>query len=227
MFWLAVPDGVDRVAADEDLRFVQTYRMSGCRRIYYCRPDLRAQLRVLQAADADIRAAMPIACRVLRWTGHIYILMRHHTGPLGTIVGNFVQPLLDWGKRRAAVTENKAIYEEELARFTQTYLEAVRDVENALYQERRQREYLARLEERRDILEETVSETDARYKQGIDDYLPVINALQELREVERRLITEQRALVDYRIDLYRAVGGNIDAQDVTIKKDATHEKTNG
>ena len=192
------------------------------------RPDLRAQLRVLQAADADIRAAIADRLpRIMLDGSYLYSDAASYTGPLGTIVGNFVQPLLDWGKRRAAVTENKAIYEEELARFTQTYLEAVRDVENALYQERRQREYLARLEERRDILEETVSETDARYKQGIDDYLPVINALQELREVERRLITEQRALVDYRIDLYRAVGGNIDAQDVTIKKDATHEKTNG
>ncbi|MDP7142549.1 MAG: efflux transporter outer membrane subunit [Alphaproteobacteria bacterium] len=224
-----MPDGVDRVAADEDLRFVQTLPHVGVPSdLLLHRPDLRAQLRVLQAADADIRAAIADRLpRIMLDGSYLYSDAASYTGPLGTIVGNFVQPLLDWGKRRAAVTENKAIYEEELARFTQTYLEAVRDVENALYQERRQREYLARLEERRDILEETVSETDARYKQGIDDYLPVINALQELREVERRLITEQRALVDYRIDLYRAVGGNIDAQDVTIKKDATHEKTNG
>ena len=86
------------------------------------------------------------------------------------------------------------------------------EVENTLYQENKQREYIQRLEERQRILANTVNETEALFTQGIDDYLPVLTALQNLRSIERDIITEQLNLVNFRIRLHRAIGGSTENQ---------------
>jgi len=172
------------------------------------RPDLRAIRNRLVAADADIAAA--IADRLPRITLDGSILVAdgpNVSGPVSSVLLGLVQPLLDWGKRKAEVERNEALYEEGLAAFTQVYLEAIEDVENALYQENRQREYIARLDNRRAILQQTVEQTESLYREGLNDYLPVLSALQDLRRVERDLIAQQRALISFRIQLYRALGG--------------------
>ena len=120
-----------------------------------------------------------------------------------------MQPLLTWGEKKAEVTRNRAVFEERLARFTQGFLVAVEEVENALYQENRQRDFIARLGARRQILQDTVNEAEARYKEGVDDYLEVISALQELRQVERQIIAERLTLIETRIALHRAIGGPV------------------
>ncbi|MCH2546503.1 MAG: efflux transporter outer membrane subunit [Alphaproteobacteria bacterium] len=208
----SMPDGSNRVSAEETLSFTTALPPVGVPAdLLINRPDLRVARAELVAADADIAAA--IADRLPQVTldgSYVYADGAAFTGPVAIIMGSFVQPLLDWGKRKAAVERNKAIYEEQLAAFGQAYLEAVEDVENALTQEKTQREFVNRLEERREILSNTVSETEVRYKHGVDDYLPVLNALQELRLVERTLITQRLALINNRIALHRASGGAID-----------------
>jgi outer membrane protein TolC len=56
---------------------------------------------------------------------------------------------MDWGARKAEVERSRALYVEQLAAFSQAYLKAIEDVENTLYQERKQREFLEGLERRR------------------------------------------------------------------------------
>lgn len=205
----AMPDGADRVPAQENFEFTKNLPPVGVPAdLLLNRPDLRAAQRALVAADANIAAA--IADRLPRITlngSYHYVDTLSYGGPLAAITGEFVQPLLDWGRRKYEVKRTRAIYTERLAAFTQLYLEAVEAVENALYQEDRQREFINRLTRRIEILRKTVNESEARYTQGIDNYLPVLNALQELREIERDLIDEQRTLVNARIGLHRALGG--------------------
>ncbi len=207
----AMPDGQNRVSDQENLSFSQDLPKIGVPSdLLLRRPDLRALHAELIAADADIASAIADRLPQITLTGsYLYTDTATFSGPVATILGAFVQPLLDWGEKKAAVERNKALYQERLALYTQLYLEAVEDVENALYQENKQREYIERLEARRAILEETVEETEALYTQGIDDYLPVLNALQNLRAVEREIISERLNLITIRINLYRAVGGSI------------------
>lgn len=207
----AFPDGESRVPATEKLRVKSDLPQIGIPTdLLVNRPDLRALQAELIAADADIAAA--IADRLPRLTlsgGYRYTNTESYSGPLSIIMGSFVQPLIDWGQRKAAVAENKAIYQERLAAYTQAYLEAAGEVETTLYQENRQRDYINRLKRREKILKDTVDEAEARYTEGVDDYLPVLNALQELRQVERDLIDERLTLVNLRITLHRAAGGPI------------------
>lgn len=174
------------------------------------RPDLRAQRHRLVAADA--RIAVAIADRLPNVTlgaGMYYSESFSYEGPLGLISTSLLQPLLDWGARKAAVTRNRALYEEALAAYGALYLQAIEEVENALYQERQQQDYLRRLEIHRDILARTVDETRERYVQGVGDYLDVISALEALHTVERTLIAARYDLILYRITLHRAVGSDV------------------
>ncbi len=172
------------------------------------RPDLRAERARLAAADADIDAA--IADRLPRVTLNGSFILASGgdvASPVLSLLGGLVQPLLDWGQRRAEIERNEALYKEQLAAFSQLYLEAVEDVETTLYQIAKQKEYVARLDGRRRILAETVEKTRAVYQEGLSDYLPVLNALQDLRAVERTVLEEERDLALLHIQLYRALGG--------------------
>ncbi len=217
-----IPDAKNRIPDDETLKF--TDKMPAIKvpaALLLNRPDLRAARAELVAADADIASA--IADRLPNVTldgSYVFSDTQNFTGPVGMIMGTFIQPLLDWGQRKAEVERNKALYQERLAAYTQLYLEAVEDVENSLIREIKQREFLKGLRAQRSILQQTVNASKDRYTQGVDDYLPVIDALKELRVVERDLITEQLALVNIRIDLFRAIGGPIYAQ---TTKDMTDE----
>ncbi|MGM0422633.1 MAG: efflux transporter outer membrane subunit [Pseudomonadota bacterium] len=174
------------------------------------RPDLRTLQKRLVAQDAEIAAAIADRLPRITLTGSLlYTSGGSVDGVTGSLLGALVQPLLDWGQRKSAVERNKALYREQLAEFTQAYLDAVEDVENTLYRENRQREYIRRLQNRADILQENVEQAEAVFTQGISDYLPVLTALQSLRLVERSLIAEKFALIENRINLYRAVGGYI------------------
>lgn len=205
------PDAKDRIAQDENLFFQEELPELGIpAELILLRPDLKAAQAELIAADADIGAAIADRLPKLTLSGEYgFNDSASFTGPVGLIASSFVQPLIDWGQRKAVVERNRALYEEQLAAFTKLYLEAIEEVENALYQEQQQRDFINRLDNRRDILQKTVNETESRYKQGVDDYLPVLNALQELRQVERSLITEELNLIRYRIQLYRALGGPV------------------
>ena len=96
----------------------------------------------------------------------------------GSCWASIVQPLLDWGARKAASRAQPCPVCRTVGRFSQAYLQAIEDVENTLYQERKQREFLDRLERRRQFLERTVEETRDRYTNGLTDFLPVLDAHQ-------------------------------------------------
>lgn len=206
-----MPDGFARVDTQMNLLDVPMPSAVGIPSdLLLHRPDLRAQKNRLVASDAGIAAA--IAARLPSFTlgaGVYQSKSLVYDGSLTSFSASLIQPLLDWGARKAEVERNRALYEEALASFGSLYLSAVEEVENTLYSEARQREYLQRLENRRVILQATVEEAEAQYLQGISDYLPVLSALEALHEVERTLIEAKYQLINYRITLYKALGSTI------------------
>ncbi|MGD9331161.1 MAG: efflux transporter outer membrane subunit [Desulfobacterales bacterium] len=207
------PDALDRVDSEDRFAAIGDWPFLGVPSdLLLQRPDLRALQNELVAADAEIGRA--IAERLPRITlegAYDYEDGPIIRGPAGFLLGTLVQPLLDWGARKAEVERNRALYVERLAVFSQAYLEAIEDVENALYQERRQRQFLVRLERRRQLLAQTVDQTRDRYTGGLTDFLPVLNAIQELQRVERIIVRQQRELLVFRIQLHRALGGKLES----------------
>ncbi len=205
------PDGLDRVS-DQD-RFVALTSMPFIgipSDLLLNRPDLRLLKNELIAADAQIAQAIAERLPRIVLDGSLaYEDGPDFTGSAGRLLGSLVQPLLDWGDRKAEVMRNRAVYRERLAAFTQAYLQAIEAVENALYQERKQREFLERLERRRQLLARTVDETTNRYTNGLTDFLPVLDSITELQRIERVIVRQHRELLGFRIQLHRAVGGRV------------------
>jgi NodT family efflux transporter outer membrane factor (OMF) lipoprotein len=175
------------------------------------RPDLRASLSRIQAAEYDIAEAVADRFPTLR-LGLSYDFSATRfadifSQQLATIIGSTALPIVDGGRRRAEVRRRKAAVQELSSLFGQSYLDAIIELENALVQEKRQIELLSLLEKRIQISKATLDETRARYMNGLSDYLPVILALQARQNLERRQIVEQRALLVARSRLYRAIGG--------------------
>lgn len=213
------PDGADRTEKDDVFARIGTLPAIGIPSdLLLNRPDLRALKNRLIASDEEIAAA--IADRMPRITlDGTHLFSDGAISPVSSVLASLVQPLLDWGQRRAEVSRNKAVYEEDLAAFTKAYLEAVEDVENALYQEARQREFVEKLEIRQDVLNQSLKVAETTYREGESDYMPVLDAVQNLRAVERNIIGQRMNLVLQRVQLYRALGGPVAPPVQEIKKE--------
>jgi outer membrane protein, multidrug efflux system len=177
------------------------------------RPDLRRIRCELIAADH--RVARAIADRLPRLQlgldgGYAGASFRRLStdGLFASLMGDLAGPVVDFGFRKAEVKRRRAIVKERMLEFSQTYLTAIGEVEDALWRERRQQELIKALDKELQIATRNLKETQIRFSRAaLTDYLPVLAAIQSLQALERNLLTRRRELVSIRILLYRALGG--------------------
>ena len=175
------------------------------------RPDVRRAFLALLAADR--RTAAAVAARFPRLSlsaqgstsGEDAGDLFHNW--MGNLAANLMLPLFDAGERKAEVDRSRAVATERLHAYEQTVLVALREVEDALVQEARQREYLDHLEAQLALLREVVARTRDSYTSGAASYLQVLDALRTHQQLERSALSAYRQLVGLRVDLYRALGG--------------------
>jgi len=175
------------------------------------RPDLRAARLRLESADHEV--AVAIADRLPRLgisfdyefrAAHVSDLVDNE---LRSLTGNLIAPLIDGGRRRAEVRRREAIVDERLNAFGEAYINALGEVEDALVRERYQLELIEKLEGQILLGEQNLTYSRIRYVNGLTDYLSVLAAVQQLQDLERRLVIEKRSLLEIRSGLYRAMGG--------------------
>lgn len=202
------PDGEPRVVVPVHLPLETAVPQVGVPlNLLVARPDLKALQRAVVAQDYDVAAA--VANRLPRVTLDGSLIYEDAAGGAsltGTGVAGLLQPLIDWGLRKAEVEAARSTFREALLNFSGAYLAAIEEVESTLWLEIQQRDLINALERREDILDRTVEETRVRYSLGVTDYLPVLTALQNQQEVQRRILEERLALVLLRVQLYRAIG---------------------
>jgi outer membrane protein TolC len=173
------------------------------------RPDLRAARAEVLAADADLGRAVAERWPRLSVRGSsIWLDGRDTNGsPVVALAAGLVQPLIDWGARRAETERVGALVRERLLTLSQTFILAVAEVEIAVEVETRQHELMERLEERATILRETLRQAERRYASGLTDYLSVLSVTQQLFAVEQRLVRERRELMSARVAQFVSLGG--------------------
>jgi len=211
------PDGQSRIAQEESYPSLPLLPKLGIPAdLLLNRPDLRARKAELIAADADIGRAIAEFLPRLTISGNaLYTGGTAGAGLIADIGSSLMQPLLTWGIRRAEIERNRALYIERLYDFSQVFLSAMEEVDNSMFSIIKQQEYIARLETRKGIVEETLDETQRRYTAGLTDYLPVLDTLQELRSLERSMIAQERILMNHYVELYTSLGGLPLPEDVT------------
>src|SRR5690606_29480569 len=134
------------------------------------RPDLRSAFYRLQAADQDV--AQAVAQRYPRLNLSLAVggladsPSRIFDDWLGSIAAGLTAPLIDGGKRRAAVTAAEAQRRALLADYRQTVLTAVREVEDALVIDQRDQAQLTSLNEQLQLAETALEQLRFRYRRG-------------------------------------------------------------
>ncbi|MBU0639648.1 MAG: efflux transporter outer membrane subunit [Planctomycetes bacterium] len=180
--------------------------------LLFSRADIRSAYARLQSADFDVAAARADRLPALRLTGRA----AYSAGELellfddwfANLAANLTAPLFDGFRRQAEVDRTRAVVEERLAAYRLAVLTAIREVEDALVQEREQHAYLAALQTQLTIAEDTLQQAAQRYRRGLNDYLPVLNALETTQQLTRDVLAARRDLLVFRVNLYRALGGS-------------------
>lgn len=191
------------------------------------RPDVRAAAERVKAADE--RVASSIAARLpslivsaspgYRWlrnelagdrppgTGAAIPTSQEASGFEWTTGATLNFPLFDGFQRRSAIRARRAQLEEAVELYAQTLQTALVEVQNALAQETQQLAHIEAVREQVAASEATLEAARDRYRQGLSDFLPVLTALQTLQQTQNALLTAERQLLSFRVQLHRALGG--------------------
>lgn len=174
------------------------------------RPDIRAA--ALRVRAADTRTAAAIAEKYPRITitadgrttaERIRDLLDNW---MAEVVAAISAPLFDAGLREAEVERSRAAAAELLHRYSGVLLSALEEVENALAEESRRRDYLQSLERQLRLSDESMTQIRKNYMKGTTEYIRFLAALQSHQQLESTVIQARRELIDARIALYRSLG---------------------
>lgn len=176
------------------------------------RPDLRARQQLLASADHSVAAAVAAMLPTLSLSINGDLHYDRVGGPLASttasVGGSLFQPIFDANRRGLEVDRQRAIVEERLGAFAETFLNAVREVDDALEQERWQLVLLEEVSTQLDIARVQLREAHLQYTEGVAEYLDVISAIQTLQTLQRQDVEARRQLLVYRANLYLALGGS-------------------
>jgi len=186
------------------------------------RPDIRAAWLSVLATNQQTRAAM--ADRFPKLS--LGVTAESTAAELGNLFDDWtarlfaslVGPLIDGGRRRAEVERTRALTEEALNLYSLKVLGAIAEVEEALTREQRQNEYLASLEKQLGLAEQATQLIRNRYTKGAEEYQRVLASILSQQTLQRSVLTARRELYEYRIALYRSLGGS---WEITRPEDAT------
>lgn len=175
------------------------------------RPDVRAAGGRLYAAQWGVAQARASRLPAIKLTASGQAsaddLTYLFNNWLASLAANLTAPIFHGGALAAEVDYQKALAEENLNSYKKTVLSAINEVEAALLSESAQREYLENLETQRHAAQLALDEATYHYINGLNSYLPVLNQLATVQELEITGVNQKAELLVNRITLYRALGG--------------------
>jgi len=179
------------------------------------RPDVQSAFFRLQAADRELASAisaryprLSINLSASARSNELDDVFRNWAYSLG---GNLVAPLFYGGRISAEINRTEAVKQQLLYEYGQTVLVALQEVEDALIQEQKQLERIEVLREQVKLAQQAYQQLRVEYLNGLSDYLAVLAAANQEQQLQRDLISAKLDLIDFRVGLYRALAGGIDA----------------
>ncbi len=183
------------------------------------RPDIQSAYADVLAADRRVAAA--IAERYPRLSISADLNTSGTASDLFdnwflSLAANLVGPLIDGGLREAEVERTSAVARERFYSYGQSILEAIAEVEDALVAEEEQKKLIASLGIQLELATKTLLNVRDRYKLGAEDYQRVLTALLSQQSLQRNLLQARQQLIEFRIGLYRALGGRVPDDSIAL-----------
>jgi len=185
------------------------------------RPDIAAAERAMAAENARIGVAKAAYFPSLALTGSLgyesaalgnLANWSQRTFLLGPLAGTMLSlPLFDGGRREAELDRARGAYEESVAQYRKTVLQAFREVEDALVAMRTLDARIAQQREADASAARVARSAKARFDEGDTDYLAVVDVQRTRLRNRQSLIQSEGARARASVDLVRALGGGWEA----------------
>jgi len=191
------------------------------------RPDLRQAEQNLVAAQARIGEAKAALFPDLSLTGLLGSESKRladlFSGPamIWGLTAGLVQTVFNAGRTEAAIQAADARQTQSLVGYEQAIQGAFREVLDALVAQRQSRELMEASERRANALGKALDLANLRYKNGIDNYLVVLDAQRNLYQAQQNAIDARRSRLAATADLFKALGGGWDGAVADNKAAAT------
>ncbi len=179
------------------------------------RPDIRAAEQRLRALQANIAAARAAFFPRISLTAGLGLAS---TDMSNLFSGNantwsfaplITLPIFDGGRNKASLNLAQVRSEIAVANYEKTIQVAFREVADALAARAMLGEEIAAQQAVQKSQSERLELAQARYKNGIANYLEVLDAERELFAVEQQLLQGRLLKLTNAIDLYRSLGGGL------------------
>lgn len=177
------------------------------------RADLRMVERELEAASADIGVATADLFPRFFITGAAglesvsFADFFDASSGVWSIGPSVTWPIFQGGRIRSNIKATEARESAELARYRQTVLLALEEVESSLIRYAEQELQRRSLSEAVEAGTKSVKLAEVVYNKGLADFLTVLDAERTLTEVEDRFVRSETDVVLNLISLYKALGG--------------------
>jgi NodT family efflux transporter outer membrane factor (OMF) lipoprotein len=181
------------------------------------RPDIRRAEREIAAATA--RVGVAVADLFPRFTlnatagvesSETHTLFEYPSCYFNLMPGVSL-PLFDAGRRRAEIELRRARQEQSLVRYQQTVLRALSETEDAIVGLQTEQRRTASLRDSVAAYQEASELALDQYKQGLTDFLTVLEAQRNLYEQQNALARSEQAVTTDLIALYKSLGGGWEA----------------
>lgn len=179
------------------------------------RPDVLAAEHTLIAANADIGAARAAFFPSITLTGQFGTASTQLSGLFksGSAAWSFAPqitlPLFTGGKNEANLDLSKIEKDVNIAQYEKTLQTAFREVDDALSARQTLDQQLVA---QRALLEDTSQSyelADLRFKNGVDSFLPVLDAQRALYSAQQSVISLELIRLQNMATLYKALGGGM------------------
>jgi len=129
---------------------------------------------------------------------------------IASIAANVVVPIFEGGRLEAEVRLREAEAKRLLYEYGQTLLNAIKEVDETLEIERRQKALIKNLRSRLELARNSSLLLKEKYLAGDVEYLRFLASQISVDELERQLVRERLKLIQNRIRLYKAIAGPVD-----------------
>lgn len=179
------------------------------------RPDIIAAEEGLRAARANVGAARAAFFPTISLTGSAGFASTaldnlFDSDSFGWNFGPSISlPIFDWGRRKGNVTVAEAREDIAVATYERTVQVAFREVSDALAGRRYLAEQIAAQERAYEAQRAAAELARARYRNGVAQYIEVLDAERNLFSAEQSLIELRSAEIQNLVTLYVALGGGL------------------
>ena len=177
------------------------------------RPDILEAEHALKAANANIGAARAAFFPSVSLTGSTGSSSAEFSKLFGTNTATWgfspqiIVPIFNGGRNKASLDVAKIRTRTEAARYEKTIQTAFREVADALVARKSYQQQIAAEELLITSQQKRFDLADARYRQGLDTYLNVLSAQQDLYSSRQSLLQTHADSLTNLTRLYKALGG--------------------